>query len=361
VSFVLRDLGITIGRMPPGKTNTIIDVPGVAVGHTTLIERDNIRTGVTAIIPSTGNLFYEKVHAAAVTINGFGKAIGFPQINELGKIETPILLTNTLNVGKVSDALISWVIDKYSVSNREILSINPVIAECNDSYLNDIQTRVVEKEHVFHALNSACAGQVEEGVVGAGTGMSAFEFKSGIGSTSRIITLDGAEYTLGVLSLPNFGRREELMIDCVPVGQALRDFGKEESPPDEGSIVVVIGTDIPLSHRQLVRVAKRATFGIAHTGGTCHNGSGEFAIAFSTANRIPDDPKRVFLDERRLNDTGPAINEVFQATIEAVEESILSALFSAKTTIGRKGHRRVALPIAHVVSLFTERGSAPSV
>lgn len=355
MSFVLRDLGIRIGRMPPGKTNGITDVPGVQVGHTTVIEGDDIRTGVTAIIPHPGNVFYEKVHAAAVTINGFGKTIGTPQINELGTIETPILLTNTLNVGKVSDALISWVIDKYSVQDRKILSVNPVVAECNDSYLNDIQARVVEKEHVFHALDSACAGQVEEGVVGAGTGMGTFEFKSGIGSASRTVILDGEEYTLGVLSLPNFGRREELMIDGVPVGRMLQDYGKEEGPLDEGSIVVVIGTDIPLSHRQLVRVAKRAAFGIARTGGTCHNGSGEFAIAFSTANRVPDDPKRVFLDERRLNDSHSAINDVLQATIEATEESILCALFSATTVVGRSGHQHIALLSSKAMSILRER------
>ena len=188
MSLVLRDLGITIGRLPTGRTNGITDVPGVAVGHTTLIEGANIRTGVTAIIPHCGNLFYEKVHAAAVTINGFGKAIGFPQINELGTIETPILLTNTLNVGKVGDALVSWVIDKYSISGREIVSVNPAVAECNDSYLNDIQARVIEKEHVFHALDSASSESVEEGVVGAGVGVSSFEFKSGIGSAARTVT-----------------------------------------------------------------------------------------------------------------------------------------------------------------------------
>lgn len=352
MSFVLRNQGITIGRLPPGKTNGITDVPGVAVGHTTLIEGDAIRTGVTAIIPHTGNLFYEKVHASAVTINGFGKGIGFPQINELGTIETPILLTNTLNVGKVSDALISWVIGNYSISDRDILSVNPVVAECNDSYLNDIQARAIGMEHVFHALEGASSEAVEEGVVGAGTGMSAFDFKSGIGSASRTVTLDGKEYTLGVLSLPNFGRREELLIDGVPVGRMLRDYGKEAASPNEGSIVIVIGTDIPLSHRQLARVARRSVFGIARTGGTCHNGSGEFAIAFSTANMVPADPKRVLLDERRLNDTHSAINEVFQATIEAVEESILSALFSAETIVGRDGHQRVSLPILEVISVL---------
>ena len=354
MSFVLRDLGITIGRLPTGRTNGITDVPGVAVGHTTLIEGANIRTGVTAIIPHAGNLFYEKVRAAAVTINGFGKATGFPQINELGTIETPIMLTNTLNVGKVSDALVSWVIEKYSISGREIVSVNPVVSECNDSYLNDIQARPIDKEHVFQALDSASSEAVEEGVVGAGVGMSSFEFKSGIGSASRILTLDGKEYTLGVLSLPNFGRREELIIDSVPVGRMLRDYEREASPPDEGSIVVVIGTNIPLSHRQLMRVAKRAAFGIARTGGTCHNGSGEFAIAFSTANKVPDDPKQVFLDEQRMNDAHSMINDIFQATIEATEESILSALFSAKIVVGRAGHKRVSLPIAEILPIFRQ-------
>jgi len=357
MSFLLRDLGITIGDIPPGETNGITDVPGVQVGHTTLIEGDNIRTGVTAIIPHVGNLFYEKVHAAAVTINGFGKAVGFPQINELGTIETPILLTNTLNVGKVSDALVSWVLEHYQLSDRPILSINPVVAECNDSYLNDIQARAIEHDHVFQALDSASSASVVEGVVGAGVGMSAFEFKSGIGSASRCVTIDGEKYMLGVLSLPNFGHREELLIGGVPVGRMLRTYEKEMISSDEGSIVIVIGTDIPLSHRQLVRVAKRAAFGIARTGGTCNNGSGEFAIAFSTANRVPDDAKRVFLAERRLNDAHTAINDVFKATIEAVEESILSALFAATTVVGRDGHRRVKILAQKVITLLKEQSS----
>jgi len=248
------------------------------------------------------------------------------------------------------------VIDNHSIPGHEIESIDPVVAECNDSYLNDIRARAVEEDHVFRALNSASSEAVEEGVVGAGVGMRAFEFKSGIGSASRVLTLDGKEYTIGVLSLPNFGRREELMIDGVPVGRTLSDYGKDEAVPDEGSIVVVIGTDIPLSHRQLMRIAKRAAFGIARTGGTCHNGSGEFAIAFSTANKVPDDPKRVLLNEYRLNDAHSAINEVFQATIEAVEESILCALFSAKTVIGKEGHRRISIPTSQALSLLKASG-----
>jgi len=343
MSRLLEEHGIRIGRMAPGATNSITDVDGVMVGQSTIIEGESIRTGVTAIVPHPGNVFYEKVKAAAMTINGFGKAVGLPQINEFGTIETPILLTNTLNVGKVSDALISWVLEHYQLSDRPIVSINPVVAECNDSYLNDIQGRHVKREHVFHALDSASKNPVEEGVVGAGAGISAFEFKSGIGSASRIVRLGREDYTVGVLSLPNFGRREELVIKGVPIGLVLRDCERGIGEHEQGSIVIVIATDIPLSHRQLVRIANRASFGLARTGGTSHNTSGEFVIAFSTADRVPADPARIFLEERRLNDAHSAINTVFQAVIEAVEESILSALFSAKPLGGRDRHQRVSL------------------
>jgi len=360
MSRLLEKHGIQVGRMTPGATNSITDVDGVMVGHTTLIEGENVRTGATAIVPHSGNIFHEKVKAGALTINGFGKAVGLPQINEFGMIETPILLTNTLNVGKVSDALISWVLPHYQRLDCSITSLNPIVAECNDSYLNDIQGRHVEKEHVFHALDTASADPVAEGVVGAGTGVSAFEFKSGIGSASRIVRLDGENYTVGVLSLPNFGRREELVIKGVPIGRELRDYEREPHDGEEGSIVIVIATDLPLSHRQLVRIAKRASFGIARTGGICHNGSGEFVISFTTANKVPHDPKRIFLEERRLNDAHSVINAVFQATIEAVEESILSALFSAETMVGIDGHRRGALPIPEVLSFLKASGHSYS-
>jgi len=341
--------------MPPGGTNSLTDVSGVRVGHTTLIDASDVRTGVTAIIPHLGNVFHEKVKAAAVTINGFGKAIGLPQINEFGTIETPILLTNTLNVGKVSDALISWVLQHYQLPEQPITSINAVVAECNDSYLNDIQARQVKEEDVFSALDNASTDPVREGVVGAGTSVSAFEFKSGIGSASRIIDINGEHYTIGALSLPNFGSREELVINGVPVGWRLRAYERDlASRKEDGSIVIVIATDLPLSHRQLIRIGKRATFGIARTGGTCHNGSGEFVIAFSTANKVPHNPKQVLLNEQRLNDTHSLINTVFQATIEAVEESILSALCSARTAVGKDGHRSVKLPIAETLSILNQ-------
>ncbi len=362
MSQLQKEHGIKIGRMSPGPRNCITDVDGVKVGHATIIEGDRIRTGVTAIVPHRGNVFYEKVRAAAVTINGFGKAAGLLQINELGTIETPIVLTNTLNVGKVSDALVSWVLARCATGEKPILSLNPVVGECNDSYLNDIRGRHVEEEHVFQALDCASVEPVKEGVIGAGTGMSAFQFKGGIGTASRIILSEKEEFTIGVLSLPNFGRREELVIDGVPIGWELRDYERERTAGEigPGSIMIVIATDLPLSHRQLGRIANRASFGLARTGSTCRSSSGEFVIAFTTADKVPHDPKRLFLDEKRLNDTAPLINDVFQAVIEAVEESVISALFSAETTIGIDGHRRVALPTREVLSLLKAAGRSYS-
>jgi D-aminopeptidase len=359
--------GIRIGRLDPGGRNSITDVAGVRVGHATIVEGENLRTGVTAVIPHTGNPFYEKAKAAALTINGFGKAIGLPQINEFGTIETPILLTNTLNVGKVSDALISWMLERHQIPGKSISSINPVVAECNDSYLNDIQARAVGRTDVFSALDSASAGPaeagpaeadpaeaspVEEGNVGAGAGVSAFEFKSGIGSASRILNIGDHQWTIGVLALPNFGVREELTINGAPIGWKLRRYEREQAKSEDGSVVLVIATDLPLSHRGLMRLAKRASFGLARTGSTCRNTSGEFVIAFTTANRLPADKETMFLDERRLNDSSPVMNDVFQAVVEAVYESVISALFEASTMVGINGHRRVSLPIDRVLAIL---------
>ncbi len=353
---IVGKYGIRVGVLPRGRTNTITDVPGVAVGHATVIEGDAIRTGVTAIIPHSGNLFYEKVNAAALVLNGFGKSAGIPQINELGTIETPILLTNTLSVGRASDALISWVIEHYEHSESPILSVNPVVAECNDSYLNDIQARAIAREHVFAALDSASTEPVDEGAIGAGTGMTAFGYKSGIGSASRLVTVGDRTYTIGVLVLPNFGRREELTICGVPVGRELAGM-EDDSTRDRGSIVIVIGTDLPLSHRELRRLGVRAGCGMARTGSHCHSSSGDFVIAFSTANRVPHDRGKVLLEEIRLNDAGRALDPAFQAVIEGVEEAILSALFAAKTVTGRDGHVREALPVDEVLAILRAHGA----
>jgi D-aminopeptidase len=353
MSYVLRECGITIGRLTPGETNSLTDVPGVLVGHATVVAGESVRTGVTAIRPHPGNLHQEKVKAAAVTLNGFGKPVGLPQINELGTIEVPIVITNTLSVGTAADALVSWSLAQDETHDQPITSLNPVVAECNDLYLNDIRSRVVGAADILHAIETATSDPVAEGCCGAGTGMSAFEFKSGIGSASRLVELDEESYTVGVLSVPNFGYREELILDGVRIGERLREYERGPREEEAGSIVIILATDLPLSHRQLTRIAKRAWLGIARTGGTCHHGSGEFVIAFSTANRGPSDRHRTFVDERRLIDSHGAIDNVFQAVIESVEESIHCALFSARTTIGRDGHRRAALPIAKILPLFS--------
>ncbi len=351
---IREEYRLAIGTLPSGPNDGITDVPGVAVGHATVIEGEDVRTGVTAIIPHPGNLFYEKVQAAAVVINGFGKSVGIPQINELGTIETPILLTSTMSVGRASDALVSWVIERYERPKSPILSVNPVVGECNDSYLNDIQARAVTQEHVFAALDGASCGPVVEGVVGAGTGMSAFGFKSGIGTASRLVKYTDHTYTIGVLALPNFGRREELTILGVPVGRLL-PAKSDNSEGDKGSIIMVIGTDLPLSHRELHRLGVRAGFGLARTGSLGHSGSGDFVIVFSTANKVPYDEDAVFLRETRLNDACREIDRAFQAVIEAVEESIISALFAARTVTGRDGCIREAISIERVLELLRAR------
>lgn len=355
---ITEEYGLTIGTLPSGPNDGITDVPGVAVGHATVIEGADVRTGVTAIIPHPGNLFREKVQAAAVVINGFGKSIGIPQINELGTIETPILLTSTMSVGRVSDALVSWVIERYERPESPILSVNPVVGECNDSYLNDIQARAVTEEHVYAALDGASDGPVVEGAVGAGAGMSAFGFKSGIGTASRLVGYGERTYTVGVLALPNFGRREELTILGVPVGRLL-PAESDDSKGHKGSIVMVIGTDLPLSHRELRRLGVRAGFGLARTGSLGHSGSGDFVIVFSTANKVSCTEDAVFVQETRLNDAHRGIDRAFQAVIEVVEEAIVSALFAAKPVTGKDGHTREAIPIERVLGILRARGALP--
>lgn len=318
-----QDFALQVGTLSSGQFNAITDVEGVLVGHHTVHEGDSIRTGVTAILPHQGNLFTDKVTGAVHTINGFGKACGFEQVRELGTIETPILLTNTLNVGKVADASISYMLQ----DNPNLGSINPLVGECNDGYLNDIHQRVVTQAHVFSAIESAKSGIVVEGCVGAGTGTSCYGHKGGIGTASRLVE----DYTVGVLMQTNFGRRDELQIRGVPIGYHLERGDEPDS--GDGSVMIIVATDAPLTSRQLGRLATRAAFGLGRTGTVCHHGSGDFVVAFSTGDlrtTIPDHHNKL-------------MNGFFQAVVECVEESVYNALLSAETTQGYQGHTLQAL------------------
>lgn len=346
-------------HLPTGQHNSIADVHGVHVGHTTIVQGDGtlqagvgpIRTGVTAILPHTGNIFREKVPAGVYTINGYGKATGFEQIRHLGVIETPICLTSTLNVGKVWDALVSYSIRENSDIGITTGTVNPVVGECNDNFLNDGQGRHVQEAHVLQAIDTATV-TVDEGCVGAGTGTTCYGFKGGIGTASRQV-VDGA-YTVGVLMQTNFGRTAELQMLGVPIGQHFVD-----NPPHkpDGSVMIVIATDAPLSSRQLERMAKRAAFGLGRTGTVCHNGSGDFAIAFSTKNRRIHDEQNVTSDGQFINEeahlhTGTVIDSLFRGVVECVEECVYNALTTATTTIGRDGNTYHALPHETLLELM---------
>jgi D-aminopeptidase len=335
----LRQWGIALPGLPPGPLNAITDVPGVEVGHCTLIQGESIRTGVTAILPHGGNLYQEKVPAAVEVINGFGKAVGLSQIAELGQIETPIILTNTLSVGAALDALVEYKLERNPRIGREQATVNGVVAECNDGKLNDIRARAIGREQVRAAIAAAHRGLPLEGSVGAGTGMTSFGCKGGIGTSSR----KAEDYTVGVLVLSNFGLWPQLKIAGVPVGRLLaRPAGTEE----KGSIVMVVATDAPLDSRQLKRVAKRTGFGLARTGSVAGHGSGDYALAFSTANRQSADETGL-ISASRLADS--RLGPLFQAAVEATEEAILNALFVADDLVGREGYVSPALPIASVL------------
>jgi D-aminopeptidase len=341
-----RDLGLACGSLPPGPRNSIADVPGVTVGHTTLIDGD-VRTGVTAILPHDGDVFRDKLVAAAVVLNGFGKSTGLVQLNELGTLETPILLTNTFGVGTCANALIRRAIAANPDIGRQTSTVNPVVLECNDGYLNDIQAMAVTEAHADAAIETA-SDEFAAGAVGAGTGMSCFGLKGGIGTASRWLRLDGETYHLGVLVLANFGRAGDLRL---PLGSGLQP-AQEQAPgrridaasarsADAGSCIIVIATDIPLDHRQLTRVARRAGVGLAWCGSFWGNGSGDIALAFTTANRMPHDADQDLIEHRVLAEA--RIDRLFQAVAEATQESALDALAAAETMIGRQGHRRVGL------------------
>jgi D-aminopeptidase len=345
-----RDFGITIGVLSPGKLNSITDVQGVKVGHTTLIKGDSVRTGVTAVIPHDGNIFQQKVPAAIYVGNGFGKLAGVTQVQELGNIETPIILTNTLSVPTAMSALIAHTLKQKG--NENVRSVNAVVGETNDGWvLNDIRGMHVQQQHVVDAITSAKTGIVEEGNVGAGTGTIAFGFKGGIGTASRKIPAQLGGYTVGVLVQSNFGG--VLQIDGVPVGKELKQFylHDELNKKVDGSCMIVVATDAPLDSRNLERLAKRAFMGLAKTGGIAHNGSGDYVIAFSTDTslRIGHDAKGLEQTVSLL--TNDAVSPLFMAAIEATEEAIINSLFAAKTTTAN-GNTIQALPLEKVIAFL---------
>ncbi len=365
-----REFGVRIGSLLTGAANAITDVGDVRVGHVTLIEGDGplvpgqgpVRTGVTVILPHGGNLFREKVPCAIHVINGFGKCMGQEQVEELGNLEGPIALTGTMNVGLVTDAIIAYGIRENPDTGVRTSTINPVVGECSDMFLNDMQGRHVREEHVLSAIDAARSGDVEEGAVGAGTGMSAFGFKGGIGTASRVTPDALGGWTVGVLVLANYGRRDQLRVDGVPVGEVLaRDAEEARTARDEterGSIMMIVATDAPLLDRGLRRLARRAGIGLARTGSIAGNGSGDYVIAFSTSERvrIPHEPDGLTQTVEIVFEDGPAIDGLFQAVVEATEEAILNALFKATTMTGRDGNVREALPLERVRKIMQSHG-----
>jgi D-aminopeptidase len=368
-----RDAGVVIGVLPSGPHNAITDVAGVRVGHATVIKGDNIRTGVTAVLPHAGNLFRDRVPGAVFVGNGFGKLMGSTQVNELGEIETPVLLTSTLNVPRVADALLDYML--ALPGNEDVRSINPLVAETNDGFLNDIRGRHVGREEVLAAIKNAKESPIEEGAVGAGTGTVAFGFKGGIGTSSRRLPKSLGGYTVGVLVQTNFGG--VLTIAGAPVGKELGRWylkeqledrpkkkpndSKDNDPLDlaDGSVIIVIATDAPLDHRNLKRLAARSILGLGRTGAAASNGSGDYAIAFSTADKVRI--SRALKPEEQI---GPrtvtllpneAMSPLFLATIEATEEAVYNSLFRATTVTGQ-GRTVEALPLDRTLEILRKHG-----
>jgi len=350
-----REAGVVVGVLPTGPLNAITDVAGVAVGQTTVREGDSVRTGVTAVVPHPGNVFREKVPAAIVVGNGFGKLAGVTQVRELGEIETPILLTCTLCVWKAADAMVAWLLAQDGM--EDVRSINPVVGETNDGYLNDIRARPIRPEHVVSALESASGGPVAEGSVGAGTGTRAFGWKGGIGTSSRSLPEVLGGWTVGVLVQTNFGGI--LTINGAPVGRVLGRYSfqgaleRAETDTDggDGSVMIVVATDAPLTSRSLERLAHRALAGLARTGSIMSNGSGDYVIAFSTAESARRGPG---LEPRAIEDLpNDAMSPLFQAVAEATEEAIYNSLFRATTVTGHRGTAE-ALPLEETLRVLRE-------
>lgn len=343
------ELGIRIGVMQPGKLNSITDVKGVLVGHTTLIKADSIRTGVTAILPHEGNLFQQKVPAAIYVGNGFGKLAGITQVKELGNIESPVILTNTLGVATAINAVITYTIAQKG--NENVQSVNAIVGETNDGYLNDIRGRHVKEEDVLQAIRNASGNSVAEGNVGAGTGTICFDFKGGIGTASRVLPEKLGGYTVGVLVQTNFGG--VLSIDGIPVDKEWKRYPYYEMLKDkaDGSCMIVVTTDAPLDARNLERLAKRAFMGLARTGGIASNGSGDYVIAFSTNTglRIAHNASTTNMQNVLSND---AVTPLFMATIEASEEAIINSMLKAETMKGKNGRVIEALPLEELRKVF---------
>jgi D-aminopeptidase len=367
----IRDAGIKVGILPTGPLNAITDVSGVMVGHATVIRGDNVRTGVTAVLPHNGNLFREKVPGAVFVGNGFGKLMGSTQVDELGEIETPVLLTSTLSVPRVGDFLIDYMLSLPG--NEDVQSINPVVAETNDGYLNDIRARNISRDDVFAAIKNARSGVVEEGAIGAGTGTIAFGFKGGIGTASRLLPKELGGFTVGVLVQTNFGGI--LTINGAPVGRELgRYYLKEElerpmarttdkalrKNEADGSVIVVIATDAPVDARNLKRMAARAMMGLARTGAAGTNGSGDYAIAFSTSAavriRTDQDPAKRNIPRAIQSVSNDSMSPIFLGVIEATEEAVYNSLFRATTITGR-GRTVEALPIDRTIEIIRRHNS----
>ncbi|MFG2224525.1 P1 family peptidase [Streptomyces sp. NPDC048644] len=353
-----RDLGIAPGILPPGPSNSLTDVPGVRVGHRTL-DHDGaelpVRTGVTVVVPAPGSLFRAKPAAGLEVVNGFGKAAGLSQIAELGVLETPLALTNTLGVGSAFEGLVRHALDGHPEIGTTTGTVNPAVFECNDGWLNDIRGLHVRPDHILDALKAASEGPVREGAVGAGTGMVAFGWKAGIGSSSRLVDAgDGTCFTVGALVLANFGLADDLTVLGIPVGRTLTPQQAREQAEfarGAGSCVVLIATDAPADARQLRRMAKRATVGLARTGGIVQHGSGEYALAWSTTHRIPHRPPGPVRPASALAEDGPLIDLFFRAVAEATEEAVIGSLFAARPVTGVRGHHAPALPADRIADL----------
>ncbi|MGH7521560.1 MAG: P1 family peptidase [Gemmatimonadales bacterium] len=344
-----RDLGIVVGSIPTGPLNAITDVAGVRVGHTTIARGDSINTGVTAILPHGGNPFREKVPAAVVVGNGFGKLAGSTQVNELGELESPIVLTCTLCVPRAADAVLTWLLSLPG--NEDVRSANPVVGETNDGFLNNIRARPITEADVLNAIRSASDGPVAEGAVGAGRGTVAFGWKGGIGTSSRKLPAQWGGWTIGVLVQTNYGG--DLLISGVPVGRELRETGNGKRGSGDGSIIMVVATDAPLDHLRLTRLANRALAGLARTGSSMSNGSGDYVIAFSTAR-----PPPLQLDRPTAVVSNDLMSPLFQAVIDATEEAIYNSMLRAETVRGYRGVVR-ALPVDSTITILKRHGAIP--